>query len=285
MSWRGVQVGAWLVGGWGVRLVVGGSLGPCCRGPGVPLGLAGWVGVCGVALPWGLCLGPVSSEGPGPQPWVLWPCRRPLPVPVWWPLWRPGSLSGGGGVVVRRAAVFHAAPSVGVARSPRVGVRSIPRVVSAGRWVCAGVIGTASDSCFGGACCGCASPGAVGRSLGVGRHWSLHCGMPFLGVGRGACRGLLFLCASVPAAAPSWSLGGFLPPHCVAFGALSLWAPAPHLGPLRALLPERPLPFRALPLPVPFPFPVWWWWGGGGAPMALASGWVAWSHWRRAWGV
>ena len=165
---------------------------------------------------------------------------------------------------MRRAAVVPAASSVGVARSPRVGVPSIPLAVSGGWWVCAGVIRTASDSCFGGACWGYASPGVVRRSLGVGRRWFLRRGMPFLGVGRGACRGVLLLCASVPAPAPSWSLGGFLPPRCVAFGALSLWAPAPHLGPLGAPLPECPLPSLALHLPVPFPFPVWWWWGGGG---------------------
>ena len=66
MSWCGVRVGVWLAGGWGVRLGVGGSLGPCCGGLGVPLGLVGRVGARGVALPGGLCLGPVSSEGPGP---------------------------------------------------------------------------------------------------------------------------------------------------------------------------------------------------------------------------
>ena len=71
-----------------------------------------------------------------------------------WPLWRPGLSPGGEGVVVRRAAAFPAASSVGVARSPRVGVPSIPRVVSGGWWVCAGVIRTASDACFGGACWG-----------------------------------------------------------------------------------------------------------------------------------
>ena len=180
--------------------------------------------------------------------------------------------------MVRRAAVFPADSSVGAARSPRVGVPFIPRVVSGGWWVCAGVIRTASDSCFGGACWGCASPGVVRRSLGLGRRWSLRRGMPFLGVGRGACGGVLFLCASVHALARSWSLGGFLTPCCVAFGALPLWAPAPHLGPLRAPLPECPFPSLALPLPVPFPFPVWWWWAGGGAPMAHAWGWVAWSH-------
>ena len=71
-----------------------------------------------------------------------------------WPLWRPESLPGNEGVVVRRAAAFPAASSVGVARSARVGVPSIPRVVSGGWWVCAGVIRTASDACFGDACWG-----------------------------------------------------------------------------------------------------------------------------------
>ena len=59
MSWCGVRAGVWLAGGWGVRLGV--SLGPCCGGLGVPLGLVGRVGVRGVP-PW------------GPVPWfrVLW---------------------------------------------------------------------------------------------------------------------------------------------------------------------------------------------------------------------
>ena len=57
MSWCGVRVGT--------RLGVGGSLGPCCGGLGVPLGLVGRVGVRGPALPW------------GPAPWsrVLWGSR------------------------------------------------------------------------------------------------------------------------------------------------------------------------------------------------------------------
>ena len=66
VSWCGVRAGAWLAGGWGVWLGVGVSLGPGCGGLGVPLGLVGRVGVRGVALPEGLCLGPVSSGGPGP---------------------------------------------------------------------------------------------------------------------------------------------------------------------------------------------------------------------------
>ena len=56
--------------------------------------------------------------------------------------------------MVRRAAAFPAASSVGVARSPRVSLPSILRVVSGGRWVCAGVIRMASDVCFGGVCWG-----------------------------------------------------------------------------------------------------------------------------------
>ena len=66
MSWCGERGGAWLVGGWGVRSGEGGSLGLCCAGPGVPLGPVGRVGVRGVALPGGLCRGPVSSGGSGP---------------------------------------------------------------------------------------------------------------------------------------------------------------------------------------------------------------------------
>ena len=64
--WCGVRVRAWLVGGWGVESGVGGSLGPCCGGLAVLLGVVGRVGVRGVALPGGLCRGPVSSGGPGP---------------------------------------------------------------------------------------------------------------------------------------------------------------------------------------------------------------------------
>ena len=257
--WCGVRVGAWLVGGWGLRSGVDGSLGPCCGSLGVPLGLVGGVGVPGVALPWGLCRGPVSSGGPGPYPWVLWPCLCPLPVPVRWPLWWPGSSPGGEGVVVGCAAVFQVASSVGVARSPRAGVPSLPCVVSGAWWACAGMICMASDSRFGGVCWGRASPGVVRRPLGVGGRWSLHCRMPFLRVGPAARREVLFPCALVPVPPPSWPLGGFLLLPCVAPSALSLWAPACHLGRFRAPLPECPSLLLALPLPVPFSFPVWWW--------------------------
>ena len=106
-------------------------------------------------------------------------------------------------------------------------------------------------------------------------------GMPFLGVGRGVCRGALFLRALVPAPAPSLFWGNFLPPCGVSSGALSLGVPALTSGPLRALLAECPLVSLALPLPLSFPFLVWWWRGGRGgegAPTAQAQGWVAWSH-------
>ena len=92
-----------------------------------------------------------------------------------WPLWRPASSPGGEGVVVRRAVAFPAASSVGVARSPRVGVPSIPRVVSGGWWVCAGVIRMASDACFGGACSGV----RFRESCGVRWGWG-GAGLPFV---------------------------------------------------------------------------------------------------------
>ena len=66
MSWCRVPAGVWLAGGWGVQLGVGVSLCPWCGGMGAPLGLVGRVGVRGVALPGGLCLGPVPSGGSGP---------------------------------------------------------------------------------------------------------------------------------------------------------------------------------------------------------------------------
>ena len=161
---------------------------------------------------------------------------------------------------MRRAAAFPAPSSVGVARSPRVGVPSIPRLVSGGWWVCAGVIRTASDACFGGACLGGAPPGGMGSSVGVGRRWFPRRGMPFLGVGRVVCRGALFLRALVPAPAPSWFLGGFLPPCGVSSGALSLWVPALTGGPpMPSCLSP---PWCPLPSPCPCPSPSWC--GGGG---------------------
>ena len=68
MSWCGVRAGVWLAGGWGGRLGVGSSLGLCCGGLGVPLGLVGRVGVRGAALPEGLCLGPIPLGVPNPSP-------------------------------------------------------------------------------------------------------------------------------------------------------------------------------------------------------------------------
>ena len=163
---------------------------------------------------------------------------------------------------MRRAAVFPVASSVGVARSPRVGVRSIPCVVSGGWWVRAGVIRTASASCFGGTCWGCASPGVVRRSLGVGRRLSLRRGMPFQGVGRGACRSAVVPSSSVPRS-PLLSLPGPWVVSCPHVVSLPVPCPYGRL-PLRAPLPDCPLLPLAFPLPVPFPFPVRWWWGGGG---------------------
>ena len=101
-------------------------------------------------------------------------------------------------------------------------------------------------------------------SAGGGGRRSLCRGMPFLRVGPGARRDALFPCAPVPVPSPSWPLGGFLLPCFVAPGALSLWAPACHLGRFRAPLPVCPCLPLALPLPMPFPFPMWWWLGGQG---------------------
>ena len=61
-----------------------------------------------------------------------------------------------------------------------------------------------------------------------------------------------------------------------------------HLGPLHAVLPECLWVSLALPLPLHFFSLVWWCQEGRcgeGAPLAQAWGWVAWSHWQRAWGV
>ena len=182
------------------------------------------------------------------------------------------------------AAAFPAASSMGVARSPYVSVPPIPCVVPGGPWARAGVIRTASDSCFGGVCWGRAPPGVVRRPPGGGAAL-----VP-------PSRYALPACGSwCPLSSSSAPLSLFLPfpgpsvvscSHVVGpLGALSLWAPACHFGPFRALLPECPSLSVALPLHVPFPFPVWWWWGGGGAPMAQAWEWVAWSHLRRVWGV
>ena len=75
---------------------------------------------------------------------------------------------------------------------------------------------------------------------------------------------LLSVCATAPRPSPPWPVGGFLPPCCVAPGALSLLAPACYFGPLLPPLQGCPFPPLALPLPVPFPFLARWWWGGGG---------------------
>ena len=96
--------------------------------------------------------------------------------------------------------------------------------------------------------------------------------MPFLRVGPGARRDVLFSCAPVPVPSPSWPLSGFLLPRCVAPGAPSLWAPACHFGRFRAPLPESPSLPLALPLPVPLPFPVWWWWVGWGGTAGQGLG-------------
>ena len=173
---------------------------------------------------------------------------------------------------MRRAATFPAASSVGVARSPRVGVPSIPP--GGFRWL----VGVRWCDPYGVRCLvwrcvmGGAPPKVVRRSVGVGRRWSPRRGMPFLGVGRGICRGALYLWAWVPAPAPSLFLGGFLPPCCVSSGALSLWVPALTWG---SSMPSC-LSAPCCPLPSPCPCPSPSWCGGGGVGRGR--------RWPRPWG-
>ena len=76
MLWCGVRAEVRLAGGWGVRLGVGVSLGPCCGGFGVPLGLVGRIGRPRDG-PWG-------CPPWGPVPWfrVLRGFRSPVLVAV-----------------------------------------------------------------------------------------------------------------------------------------------------------------------------------------------------------
>ena len=179
---------------------------------------------------------------------------------------------------MRRAAAFSVASSVGVARSPRVGVPSILRVVSGGRWACAGVIRMASDASV--VCVGVFGGG--GAAL-VPLSW---CALP--GCGSWCLPWCPFPPCLGPRSRPFLVLGWFPAPMWCRFRRPVPASACPHLGPLRALLPECSLVPPALPLPLSCPFLVWWWRegrGGEGAPAAQAWGWVAWSHWRRAWGV
>ena len=161
---------------------------------------------------------------------------------------------------MRRAAAFSAASSVGVARSPRVGVPSILRVVSGGWWVCAGVIRTASDACFGGVCWG-VRPWV---SWGVWWGWG-GAGPPVV-----VCPSWVWVVvpAVVPFSSVPWSPLPPLPgswvvscPHVVSLPASCPCLCLPSLGgpsvPSCLSAPLCPLPF---PCPCPAPF----WCGGGG---------------------
>ena len=124
--------------------------------------------------------------------------------------------------MVRRAAAFPAASSLGVARSPRVRVPSILRVVPGGWWVCAGLIRTASDACFSGVCW------RVHPRVSWGVWWGWGgTGPPVV-----VCPSWVWVVApaGVPLSSVPWSplpplpgfLGGFLPPCGVSSGVLSL---------------------------------------------------------------
>ena len=131
--------------------------------------------------------------------------------------------------MVRCAAAFTAASPVGVARSPRVGVPSIPCVVSGGWWVCAGVICTASDACFGGVCWGV----RVRESWGVRWGWG-GAGPPVV-----VCLSLVWVVAFavVPFSSVPWSPLLPLPgpwvvscPHVVSSPAPCPYECLPSLG-------------------------------------------------------
>ena len=172
------------------------------------------------------------------------------------------------------AAVFPMASLVGVARSPRAGVPSLPCVVSGGWWACAGVIRMASDSRFGGVCWGRAFPGVVWCPLGVGGRWSLRRGMPFLRVGPGARRDVLFPWAPVPVPSPFLALEWFSAPTLCRSrcpvpmrACLSPWAlPCPLAG--VSLSAPWPPPARVLSLPGVVVLG----WGGGANGPGLGVG-------------
>ena len=148
--------------------------------------------------------------------------------------------------MLRRAAAFPAAPSVGVARSPRVGVPSILRVVSGGRWACAGVIRMASDVCFGDVC------------------WGVWWGWGGAGPPVVVCPSWVWVVvpAVVPFSSVSWSPLPPLPgswvvscPHVVSLSASCPCECLPSLGalpcPLAGVLLGAPCPSLALVLPLP----------------------------------
>ena len=148
--------------------------------------------------------------------------------------------------MVRRAAAFPAASFVGVARSPRVGVPSVLRVVSGGPWACAGVIRMASDVCFGGVC------------WGVWWGWG-GAGLPVV-----VCPSWVWVVvpAVVPFSSVSWSPFPPLPgswvvscPHVVSLPAPCPCVCLPSLGalpcPLGRVLLGVPCPSLALVLPLP----------------------------------
>ena len=147
--------------------------------------------------------------------------------------------------MVRRAAAFPAASSVDVARSPPVGVSSIPRVVSGGWWVCAGVIRKASDACFGGAFSGLRPR----ESCGVRWGWG-GAGPPVV-----VCPSWVWVVAFavVPFSSAPWSPLLPLPvswvvscPHVVSLPAPCPYGCLPSLG-------APPCPFAGVPLGSPCP--------------------------------
>ena len=168
---------------------------------------------------------------------------------------------------MRRVAVFPVASSVVVARSPRVGVPSIPPVVSGGWWVCAGVIRTASDSCFG-------VVGGVCPRESCGIRW----GWGGAGPSAVVCPSWVWVVAPAMVSSSSVPRSPLLPlpcpwvvscPHVV-----SLSVPCPYGRVLITGGPSVPpclsVPCRFLPSPCPWPSPSRC--GGGGVGGGGADG-------------
>ena len=97
-----------------------------------------------------------------------------------------------------------------------------------------------------------APPGVARCRLGVGRCWSLRCGVPFLCVRPRARRCALSLCATAPGLSPSPPAGGFVPCLCGRLPATFGLSSPPCQGVL------------SLPSPFPCPCPFHSRCGGGG---------------------
>ena len=282
----------WLAGAWGARLGVvlfvrsvlrrsGRAVRPCGLG-GRPRGCPRWgpvpwsrvlsgslpLEVCRVL--WGGASWPPRlrwvPSSPVPLPpwcplsWVSRPCPLPpvvpVPLPLCWLLLWPRSSPGGEGVVLGCAAVFSAAPPVGVAPCPLVGVPSFPCAGSGGWWARAGAVRGVSGPCCGGASWRACTSGGRAVLTGDGAVLVLPLWRAIT-VCAPWCPSLrpIPLCHS-SGISFFWPFGGFLPPCCV--------APVPcPCGRLPATLGLSLPPCRG-PFLCPFPSGCGGGWVGGG---------------------